>query len=198
MQCSQELRAGALFEENARFVFNEESAPARALHGDAPRKARRSTWALTWGRPWIAAPALGVLALLGVSAYQSLVVIPGLRGQLREAVSPQPVASYVLPLVSRGDAQVREISAAGLFYTVYMYPIWDRSFAAYVCSVEDESGSTRFTVRLPGPPPGDAIPILMVRTLLPSGRYTVVIRNAAETGKPETELARYALILKLD
>jgi hypothetical protein len=64
--------------------------------------------------------------------------------------------------------------------------------------VQDESGSTRFSVRLPAPPPGKPIQILLTRSLLPAGRYTVVIRNAAETGKPETELARYALILKLD
>jgi hypothetical protein len=38
----------------------------------------------------------------------------------------------------------------------------------------------------------------MARSLIPSGRYTVIIRNVAENGKPEAELARYALILKLD
>jgi hypothetical protein len=198
-QCAQELRAGALFEENARAVFKEEGVPQRVVASDVnPRKARRSPWALTWGSPWMAAPALGVLALLGVSVYQSLVVIPGLRGQLRAAVSPQPVASYVLPPISRGDAHALDVAADSRFYTIYMDPTWEGAFAAYLCSVQDESGSTKFSVRLPTPPPGKPIQILMARTLLPSGRYTVVIRNAAETRKPETELARYALILKLD
>jgi hypothetical protein len=79
-----------------------------------------------------------------------------------------------------------------------MDPAWEGSFAAYICSVQDESGSTRFSVRLPAPPPGKPIEILMARSLLPSGRYTVTIRNAAESGKPEAELARFALILELD
>jgi hypothetical protein len=64
--------------------------------------------------------------------------------------------------------------------------------------VQDESGSTRFSVRLPAPPPGKPIEILMARSLLPSGRYTVIIRNVAESGKAVAELARFALILKLD
>jgi hypothetical protein len=79
-----------------------------------------------------------------------------------------------------------------------MDPTWDGSFAAYLCSVQDDAGSTRFSVRLPAPPPGKPIEILMPRPLLPSGKYTVVIRSAAEGGKPEAELARYALILKID
>ena len=198
-ECAQELRAGALFEENARVVFNEEGLAApRVVSPAGSRPARRSLWALTWGRPWAAASALAALALISVSAYQSLVVIPGLRGQLRQTLSPQPVASFVLPPASRGDTPAREISGGGLFYAVYMDPTWDGSFAAYVCSVQDESGSTRFSVRLPAPPPGKPIQILIARSVLPSGRYTVVIRNAAETGKPENELARYTLVLKLD
>jgi hypothetical protein len=108
------------------------------------------------------------------------------------------MASYVLPPVSRGDARSLELPDTGRFYAIYMDPTWEGSFAAYQCSVQDESGSTRFSVRLPAPPPGKPIQILLTRSLLPAGRYTVVIRNAAETGKPETELARYALILKLD
>jgi hypothetical protein len=199
MQCAQDLRAGALFEENARTVFSEQAAAERAAASRAGSPpAPRSLWAVTWGRPWAAVPALAALALVGVSAYQSLVVIPGLRGQLRQALSPQPMASYVLPPTSRGDAQALEIPADGLFYAVYMDPTWEGSFAAYMCSVQDESGSTRFSVQLPAPPPGKPIQVLLTRSLLPSGRYTVVIRNIAETGKPEAELARYALVVKLD
>jgi hypothetical protein len=149
-------------------------------------------------RPWSTAPALAALALAGVTAYQALVVIPALRGQLRDTLLPQPVASYVMPPISRGDARALKIPEGVRFYTIYMDPTWEGSFAAYLCSVQDESGSTRFSIRLPGPPPGKPVQILMARSLLPSGRYTVVIRNAAETSNPEAELARYALVLKLD
>jgi hypothetical protein len=197
-QCAQELRTGAFFQENARAVFEEDSAAAPDTERDTNSRRRRSLWVLTWGSPWSAAPALAALALAGVTTYQAIVVIPGLRGQLREAVSPQPVASYVLPPISRGDTRALEVPAGGRFYTIYMDPAWEGSFTAYLCSVQDESGAIKFSVRLPAPAPGKPIQILMARSLLPSGRYTVLIRNAAETGKPETELARYSLILKLN
>jgi len=200
LECTRDLRAGALFEDNARAVFLEErSAPETAAAGTRkPAEAKPSAWAWLWARPWTAAPALAALVLAALTAYQAMVVIPRLRGQLNAALSPQPVASYVLPPISRGDAHALAVPDIGHFYAIYMDPTWQGSFAAYICSVQDESGSTKFSVRLSAPPPGKPIEILMARSLLPSGRYTVVIRNAAETGKPERELARYALNLKLD
>ena len=196
-ECARDLRAGALFEDNARAVFLEELSVAEPAAARGPTKAKPSVWGWLWERPWMA-PALASVALAGVAAYQAVVVIPGLRGQLNAALSPQPVASYVLPPLSRGDAYALAVPDIGHFYAIYMDPTWPATFAAYVCSVQDKSGSTRFSVRLSAPPPGKPIEILMPRSLLPSGRYTVVIRNAAETGKPEAELARYALNLKLD
>jgi len=200
-ECARELKDGALFVDNARAVFHEDNARRTASRRAQDVAARPSLWALIRSRPWGLSPAMAALALLvvaGGAGYQSLVVIPGLRGELRNARSPQAVASYVLPPVSRGAAQTLEISGTALFYTIYMDPAWDASFAAYVCSVQDETGAERFSVRLPAPPPGKPIQILMARQTLPSGRYTVVIRNTAETGKPEAELARYALLLKLN
>jgi hypothetical protein len=200
LECSRQLRAGAMFEDNAKAVLLEERlftdpAPARARNAAAEKP---SFWTMLWQRPWTAAPALAALVLAAVTAYQASVVIPGLRGQLREALSPQPVASYVLPSISRGDAHAVEVPDIGHFYAIYMDPTWAGAYAAYICTVQDESGSTRFSIRVSAPPPGKPIEILMARPFLPSGRYTVVIRNAAESGKPEGELARYALILKLD
>jgi hypothetical protein len=198
-ECARELKDGASFVDNARAVFKEDNA--RRTVSRAQPAARPSLWELIAGRPWGLAPAMATLALLvvaGGAGYQSLVVIPGLRGELRSARSPQAVASYVLPPVSRGAAQTLEIPGTALFYTIYMDPAWDGAFAAYVCSVQDETGTERFSVRLAAPPPGKPIQILMARQTVPSGRYTVVIRNTAETGKPEAELARYALLLKLN
>jgi len=199
-ECMRELRASAVFEENARAVFLDERPVGAPRPGEAhrPVEAKPSVWAWLWQRPWTAAPLLAACLLAAVTAYQTGIVIPRLRGQLRDTLSPQPVVSFVLPPISRGDAHVFEVPDIGHFYAVYMDPTWEGSFAAYLCSVQDESGSTRFSVRLSAPPPGKPIEILLARSLLPSGRYTVVIRNAAENGKPETELAHYTLILKLD
>jgi|HubBroStandDraft_5_1064220.scaffolds.fasta_scaffold254846_2 hypothetical protein len=191
-ECSRDLHACAAFEDNARAVFLEERAV------EPVRPAKPSAWAGFWQRSWSFAPAMAAVVLAAVTAYQAAVVIPGLRNRLQATLSPQPVASYVLPPLSRGDVQALDIPRGGEFYNIYMDPTWDGSFAAYLCSVQDDAGSTRFSVRLPAPPPGKPIEILMPRPLLPSGKYTVVIRSAAEGGKPEAELARYALILKID
>jgi hypothetical protein len=199
LECVHELRASAIFEDNARAVFLEERQAAEPAAGETGRPVKASLWAWFWQRPWsAAAPALAGVALAAVTVYQASVVIPGLRGQLHDALSPQPVASYVLPSVSRGDPRVLEVPDGGRFYTIYMDTTWEGSFSAYQCSVVDESGATKFNLHLPAPPPGKPIEILMARSLIPTGRYTVVIRNVAENGKPEAELARYALILKLD
>ena len=196
--CTEELRAGAVFEENARAVFDEDSpGSARAVEpGTETGGGRLSFWSLLWQRPWNVAPALAALALLAVVGYQNLVMIPGLRGELRGALSPQPVASHVLPPIARGDIRVLDVAKDSRFYTIYMDPAWQGSFSEYLCSAQDESGSTRFSVRVPAPPPGKPIEILMSTAAIPSGRYTVVVRGAGP-GRPEADLARYALILKL-
>ncbi len=198
-ECTRDLRAAAAFEENARAVFLEERAkgkPAGEERRD-PTVTKPSRWAWLW-RPWSLAPALATVVLVGVLVYQMFVVIPGLRRQISEAFAPQAVTSHVLPPISRGDSRVLEVPSGGRFYAIYMDPTWGDSFDSYVCTVQDESGATRFSVRLPTPAPGNPLQILMARSLLPSGRYTVVISNAAEDGKPQAELARYSLVLKLD
>ena len=199
-ECARELRAGAMFEDNARSVFMEERpAPVRPLAATGrPVEMKASWWAALWSRPWSAVPAMAAVLLAAVVVYQSAVVIPGLHGQLRDALEPQPVESYVLPPVSRGAARVMEVPDVGHFFAIYMDPTWEGSYANYLCSIIDTSGVAKISVRMPAPPPGKPLEILMARSLLPSGRYTVVIRNAAENGKPEGELARYSLILRLD
>ncbi len=198
VECAEELRAGAIFEENAKAVFREQSPAGAGEHRSHLERTRVSWWTWLWQRPWNAAPALAAIALLCISAYQALVVIPGLRGRLREALSPQPVASYVLPSLSRGEDRVLEIAKDNRFYALYMDPTWHGPFQEYLCSVQDEGGATRLSVRIPAPAPGKPIQVLLSRSQLPSGRYTVIVRNAAAADKPESELDRYSLILKLD
>src|SRR5271163_489517 len=99
LECSRELHAGAVFEDNARAVFREEAVAAAVAPAKSrtPAETRQSLWGWFWQRPWNAAPALAALVLAAVTVYQASIVIPGLRTQLNAALSPQPVASYVLP-----------------------------------------------------------------------------------------------------
>ena len=79
-QCAQELRAGAIFEENAKAVFLDESAGASGAYVPESKneRARLAWWTLLWQQPWSAAPALAAVGLLCLAGYQALVVAPGL------------------------------------------------------------------------------------------------------------------------
>jgi len=190
--CADDLRAAAIFEENAKAVFLENS---RSVAGAGePRakyeQARISWWALFWKNPWSAVPAVAAAALLCMVVYQARI--------LKQTLAPQAMASYVLPSLSRGDDRVLEVPKNDKFYALYMDPAWQGSYPEYLCTVQDEKGSTWSTARIAAPPPGKPIQILMSRSQLPSGRYTVIVRHPAANGQPESELAQYSLILKLD
>src|SRR5260221_1948086 len=69
--CADDLRAAAIFEENAKAVFLENS---RSVAGAGePRakyeQARISWWALFWKNPWSAVPAVAAPALLCLVFY---------------------------------------------------------------------------------------------------------------------------------
>ncbi len=190
--CADELRAAAIFEENAKAVFLESSRSAAGA--GEPRvkyeEARVSWWALFWRNPWSAVPAVAAAAFLCVVVYQARM--------MKQTLAPQAMASYVLPSLSRGDERVLEVGKNDKFYALYMDPAWQGSYLEYICVVQDDKGSAWLSVRVATPPPGKPIQILMSRNQLPSGRYTVIVRHPAANGQPESELGQYSLILKLD
>src|SRR5882762_896711 len=190
--CAEELRAAVIFEENAKAVFLENSR-STAGAGEPRAKyeqAQVSWWALFWRNPWSAVPAVAAAALLCVVVYQARV--------MKRTLTPQAMASYVLPSLSRGDQRVLEVPKNDTFYALYMDPTWQGSYSEYLYVVQDEKGSTPLSGRIASPAAGKSIQILMPRNQLPSGRYTVIVRHPAANGQPESELDRYSLILKLD
>ena len=193
--CAQELRAGAVFAENAKAVFLEERAVAPQVKNE---RASLSWWSLLWQRPWSLAPALAAMGLLCLAGYQAVVVIPGLRAQLSQSQAPQATASYVLQSLSRGDERTTEVPKDYRTYELVIDKAWERSYTEYVCSFVDQSGAVRLSVRVPAPAPDKPLQILMSKNQLPSGRYTVIVHGAVQGGEPGAELDRFSLILKLD
>jgi len=190
--CAEELRAAAIFEENAKAVFLENS---RGVAGAGqPRakyeQARGSWWALFRRNPWSAVPAVAAAALL--------CVVLGEARMMQLALAPQAVASYSLLTLSRGEDHILEVPKNDKFYLLYIDPLWEGSYPEYLYTVQDEKKVTRISVLLPAPPPEKPLQILMPRNKLPSGRYTVIVRHPAANGQPESELARNSFILKLD
>ena len=199
-QCAQELQAGAIFEENAKAVFLEESPGTANARTPQVKNERLSLswWSRLWLRPWSAVPALAAVALLCLSAYQAMVVVPGLRSQLLQAQAPQATASYVLQPLARGDERTTEVPRNYRAYELVIDKAWEKSYAEYSCSFVDEAGAARLSVSVPAPAPNQPLQILISRNQLPSGRYKVIVRGATGVDEPGAELDRFLLILKLD
>ena len=196
VECAEEVRFGAVFAENAKAVFAGDGPPGEAL--ERPRVESRerpprlrTAW---WRRPWSGVPAFAAVALLAVVSYQYAVQVPALRRELRDALSAQPIASHRLLRGSRGDESVFHVPPGARFFAVDMDPDPAWNGEQYQCSLEDESGATRFSVPVAAPAPGKELEILMPGTL-PAGKYAVVVRSSAGAGRPGAELARYVLIL---
>jgi Putative zinc-finger len=192
--CAEELRAAAIFEENAKAVFLENSRSAAGAREPRAKfeRERASWWALFWRNPWSAVPAGAVAALLCVVVGQARV--------MKHTLDVQAISSYPLPAFSRGEDHVLEVPKNDTFYSLYMDPAWAGagSFPEYLFTVQDEKKATWISRRVPAPPPEKPLQILIPRNKLPSGRYTVIVRYPAANGQPESELARNSFILKLD
>jgi len=190
--CAEELRSAAIFEENAKAVFLENSRSAAGA-GEPRAKYERgqaSWWALFWRNPWSAAPAVAAAALLCVVVGQARV--------MKHTLEVQVISSYALLGSSRGDDKVVEVSKNDTFYSLYMDPTWEGSDPEYHCIVQDEKKATWISLRVPAPPAHQPLQILIPRNKLPSGRYSLIVRHPAANGQPESELARNSFILKLD
>lgn len=201
-QCSEELRALAIFQDNARAVFLEpgtESEPALEgeLDPQAPpdRPARSAPasgsgagwWGRLWSTPWVLAPtaALMVVAMLG--GYQA--------GRRRP---PQNLAEFPLYAASRGSETLVTPPAGAEFYSVYLDRTWDRDFTSYRAVVREEAGGgEKFSVAVDPPAPGQAIHILIPARVLAAGRHVLTISGVEGPGR-ETEAARYPFNLKID
>lgn len=187
-ECAESVKTGATFVENARAVFRE----------PAPQAARESTRQTikskpeSWWRMFLVpsfAPALAALALLCVAGYQHLVVIRGLRAQLAEVTAPQPLASLALHAVSRGAEQTIAVPSDVHFIDLY-FDVVAESASGYSCAVLDGSGSIKLTEHLP-PPRSDAggtLHLLIGRSRLPAGDYTLVVSAGTPGGG---EIGRY-------
>jgi hypothetical protein len=190
--CAEELRVAAIFEENAKAVFLENSrgeAGARVPHTNYER-APVSWWALFWRNPWSAVPAGVAAALMCVAAGQARMI--------QVALAPQAVASISLLTFARGEDHVLKVPKQYNFYSIYMDPAWPGTYPEYICTVRDEKKVIRISQHIPAPGTDESLQFLIPRSTLPSGRYTAILSHPAANGKPESELASYSFILKLE
>jgi hypothetical protein len=112
--------------------------------------------------------------LLSVVGYHTLILVPGLRQQLREAEGLQAVRSYFLS-VSRGDAPVITVSGEERLVNLTLSRNVERPFPFYRFEVHDASGRTIMADTLRAPGSGDELQVLLPTRGLASGSYAIVL-----------------------
>jgi len=178
-ECAESIKTGAVFVENARAVCKEPAAEAEGEPSRRIIKWKQPPWWKRFRTPSFA-PALAALALLCVAGYQQLVVIPGLRTQLAEITAPQPLPSFALHAASRGAQPSIVVPADAHFFDLY-FDVAVENPSGYSCAILDGLGSVRFTehLSLPGPEAGGTLNLLIGRSRLRAGEYTLVVSTEA-------------------
>jgi hypothetical protein len=184
-QCSEELRALTIFQENARAVFSEQDLAPVPASVPVPKSA--AGW---WGgfsplfgsRQW--AMALGAL-LIGIFAGY---------GVFAPHESAQSVSAYPLYAQARGEETIVSPAAASKFYTLYLDKTWDGDYSSYRAVLLDAAGTEQSTVPVNVGAPGEAIHMLIPSHQFAAGKYVLVMRGL-DNGK-DTELARFPFTLR--
>jgi len=184
-QCSEELRALTIFQENARAVFAEQDLAPIPASVPAPKSA--AGW---WGGfsplfgsgQW--AVALGAL-LIGIFAGY---------GAFSPHESAQSVSAFPLYAQARGEETIVSPSAASKFYTLYLDKTWDGEYSSYRAELLNVGGAGQSTVPVNLGAPGEAIHMLVPSHQFAAGKYVLVMRGV--NGGKDTELARFPFTLQ--
>ena len=185
-ECAEELKAGAIFAENARAVFRGHSRRPTATSPAGLPQRGLGWW--NWLRPQLAVPLAALGALILVVGYQNIVTIP----HLRLLASSQPVLSFPIK-IARGDQDI-VVPRNDESFTLYFYLPQDAQAGSYSCTIETESGKSRRNLALLSPQPGQPFAILLRRSEFSSGAYVVRVHLANN----QTELATYRFKLRID
>jgi hypothetical protein len=182
--CGQEVRAGAIFQENARALFREQ--PGRIF-------AQPGWWEWLSLRPATAwSLACLLLILLAGASYEALVA-HSLKREIADLRTPQTYASFFLRGATRGAEQVIDLPAKSRFFGLSLDlppgPMPENCLAELV----SESGTSLFSVPLSKPSaPGEAANVLIpASSVNPGRRYTLIVRNSAAV-----EIASYHFLVR--
>lgn len=183
-QCSEELRALTIFQENVRAVFAEQDLAPMSAKVNAPQSA--AGW---WS--WLSPLFFGSRAWAAVAAALIVGVFAGyLAFSPKEGV--QEVSAYPLYAQARGEENVISPVAGSKFYTLYLDKNWDGSYASYRAVLRDSSGAEKLALPVA---PAESIHVLVPSRRLDGGKYVLVMFG--RNGDNETELARYPFTIQV-
>jgi hypothetical protein len=171
-ECADEVRVGEQMRVRVRDVCAADAVRWKAPAPFVPRRA-----ASTWRAPKILLPWAAAAVLLLTVGYQSLVVMPHLRG----LNATQALATIALRPASRGEVPVVALKAGSAFVPLALEINADAGIDRLAYTVQDEQGATLASGETPRPVPGASLLLLVpARDLTPGGTYIVVVRDAID------------------
>jgi hypothetical protein len=191
-ECSVDLRAGALFVEEAKVQLPEVARSSSAPQARGPVKPARRHWDwFAWLRPAFAVPTFA--ALVAVIAYQNLATIPSLRSA---ATEPRLVPWVSFHTGTRGDAHLDVLGdrtqGAGVLIEI---PPAD-GYVSYEFALDNAQGKRFWTHTAPAASPsaarGGMFSLMIPGAGLRQGSYTLITSGITPQGG-RTEIDRRIL-----
>jgi hypothetical protein len=174
VECAVDIKALATFADTTREVLRQEKAN-RLVKESVPASGG---W-LRWLQPVVVVPAFA--ALLLIIAYQNTVTIPQAREDASSGAAQLFVTSRALKMaVTRGGEEIPKYSVhQGQSLPLKFDFTPKRSFDAYVCRLQGESGRAVLLVRVPGSFTNKELNLVVPANSVKPGKYALVF-----TGDP--------------
>jgi hypothetical protein len=185
-ECALDVRAGAMFVEQAKAALAEK--PVTAPKPEAGKS--RAGW-LTWLRPAFAVPVMAVL--LAVIAYQNLVQIPN---QQQAANQMQALPHASINISTRGGSAQHVTTKPGQGFLLQLSIPPDPSYTSYILELYNPAGRLQWSLTIPASPSDDFYPITIPGAGLQQGTYKLAVSGITATGQ-STKLDSSTLELQI-
>lgn len=183
--CADDVHAGAVFIDNARALLRSEETAVTA---------RIPSPLAGFGTAFRAA-SLASVCLLGIVAYQNIVVIPGLRSSSGGSRAPEiPAKISTLSMGSRTESKSTVIPAAKDVEFEFEIP-GGPEFTGYAFKILDSKKSVTFTLPVSSEQAKDSVPLRIPAGSLAPGIYEIEILGN-KVGQVEQELSRYRVAVE--
>lgn len=167
-ECALDVRAAAVFSDNARNVLCQVERGA-ALNAAA---AARSRW-LVWLRPIVAVPAFAILLI--VVAYQNTVTIPQAKQEAARGAGQVFTSVFSLQMANvRGGEEVKVRVHPKESFGLRFDFTPAKAFGSYLCELQDESGRALVQEVVPGTSLNQEAGFAVRGGLVKPGKYSLV------------------------
>lgn len=198
--CSEDLRAAAIFEDNARALFEDE--PGLFASARTPKRGWFAGLLAAWKQPVFAAPAFAAALLCAVVGYQNLVTIPALRAQFDDAASGEQLVVVPVRAVSRGAESAGsersvKVPKGAKSFLLQFYAGWENPAPKVQCEIQDPSGRTVFSGAVHSAENGLPIALRVPTASVAPGRWVLVVRDSIGS-KTGPERSRYPFTYQIE